>query len=182
MNIKNEEVKDWSNDRNDYIPAPNLSSGFHGLLFEYMKYYGIGKTCILTAEPLEVIPIFEERFPGVEFSVLSYFGEKGEKFKQDLNILFNYVKTFDTVFSQATLEHVCRPSIMIENLVNMCNISGHIIIHSVNPGFALHRFPIDCVRFFKDFYFDLQKYLPIKIVAFAEQGTHQFVAYERIDK
>jgi len=162
-----------------YVQAPNVSAGFHGLLFKYLEHYGIGKTCMLIAEPPEVIPVFEAHFPGVAFSTLGYAGDTAEVYEQDLNVLVEPKATFDSLLSQATLEHVCRPSIFIENLARMCNKKGIIVIHTVGPDCILHRIPIDCVRFLKDFWFDLPKYLPIELLAHTELGVHQFIAYRK---
>jgi hypothetical protein len=170
----------WEDFNHYYIPAPNVSSGFHAIELEYLRFYGIGKTCILVAEPAEVIPVFKEHFIDTDFYTTTYYGPKHDIYEWDLNILFDYGKTFDSVLSQATLEHVCRPSIMIENLVNLCTIGGTIVVHSVGPKCLEHRIPIDCVRFLRDFYYDLEKYLPIKVLAYTESGPHQFVAYRKI--
>jgi hypothetical protein len=100
-----------------YISAPNLSNGFHGILFEYInKYY----------------------------------------------------KSRDS------------PDIALENMVNVTTIGGHIIIHTQNPQMAYHKCPVDCLRFFKDWFIEMQKYLPIKLVEWNEFGPHMFCVYERV--
>lgn len=167
------------------ILAPNSSGFFHTILFEYMKYYGVGKNILLVCEPEQCCEVFREHFSkDIYIDILPDIVEKDKNnvlaFKYDLNTIFNINKTYDTVFCQAILEHVCRPSVCIENLSNMTNTDGIIIIMSHSPPFPYHRYPIDCVRFYKDFYEDLQRYLPIQLIEYEDDdaGSH-FVVYRK---
>ncbi len=171
---------DWDGFNHVYIPALNASCGFHGVLFAMLEHYGAGESALLLSEPKEVLLLFEDRFPDTTFTITSYSGDLYKNFEFDLNVFTPSEIKYDAVFSQATLEHVCRPSIAIENMAERCCIGGHIVLHSVNPQCPLHRLPLDCVRFFRDFYYDLTKYIPIKIVAYSESGPHQFVVYEKL--
>lgn len=170
----------WKQFINQHIPAPNLSQAYHRTLIEYMKHYGVGDSILLVGEPEACKSVFYNHFGNVTVDVLSYSGERGENYINDLNILTDFDKTYSTVFSQAVLEHVCRPSIYVENLSRLTKTGGHIVLMSVGPKFGYHRFPIDCVRFFKDFYEDLQRYIPIKLCEFEQDELDcQFVLYER---
>ena len=78
------------------------------------------------------------------------------------------------------LEHACRPSVVIENMVSMLEVGGVLVVHTVGPGFPYHAFPIECVRFMCDFWTDLAKYVPYELLWFQEMGTHQFAAMKGI--
>lgn len=165
---------------NEYIPAPNSSLGFHYQLFNYLDKYSFSKnTILLVSEKEDVIPVFKKFFPDLDFYNMGYEGEHGEIFT-DLNILHKVRWTYDIVFNQAVLEHVCRPSIFVENLANYTTINGHIIIHTHNPKMAEHKWPHDCVRFLKDFWFCMEDYIPAKVTDYEEMNEHVFVVYERV--
>lgn len=59
---------------------------------------------------------------------------------------------FDLIISQAMFEHLINPYKHLVDLVSKLNYNGVIIIHTVVPGFPYHRYPIDSVRFFPDFF------------------------------
>ena len=162
------------------IAAPNLSKGFWDTQFDMLDRWGIGKECCLIAENPDVIPVFKTRWPGTEFTCLGYDARDCSVYDHDMNVLFNYGKQFDSVFSQALIEHLSRPSIAIENMVNLCKPGGVVVIHTVEPGFQVHRYPVDCVRFLDDFWKDLCRYLPIELVQFNKHKFHVFAAYRRI--
>ena len=164
----------------EYISAPNSSHGFHQYLFNYIdKYRKRHDTLLLIAEPEEVIPIFLKNFDSLKVDTIDYSGKRGEEFT-DFNFIRDFDWQYDYIFCQATLEHVCRPSIFIENLANFTVTGGHIIIHTHNPHMPYHAWPIDCVRFFKDFFYDLERYLPLKVSDYREDGAHICMAYERL--
>lgn len=58
--------------------------------------------------------------------------------------------------------------------------NGHIILHTQNPQMGYHAFPVDCLRFWKDWFIEIQKYLPIKLEEWNEFGPHLFCMYERL--
>jgi len=151
------------------------------MLFEYMKYYGVGDSLLLVGEPKDCIPVFKEHFNNlIDIDIFGTSGEKGEYYEYDLNKLMSVKKKYSMVFCQAVLEHVCRPSIFVENLVNFTKDRGFITCMSVGPKFGYHAFPIDCVRFFRDFYVDLQRYLPIDLIEYEEDSIDcQFVLYQK---
>ena len=175
------DKKNFSEYFHQNIPAPNTSKAFHRILFEFMKHYGPFKSILLVGEPDGCIEVFKQHF-GEEVIVdtLSTSGKKGEYYEYDLNIPTDLTKRYDVVFSQAVLEHVCRPSVFIENLATLA--TKYVVVMSVGPAFGYHQFPIDCVRFFKDFYVALQKYLPIKLVEYEQDNIQcQFVMYKKTE-
>jgi hypothetical protein len=164
----------------EYIPAPNLSGGFHGILLAYLrKYYKPQDRLLLVAENSNTNYIFEQRLSQILVHNNEYKGNKGEEFT-DFNIDFNFEPAYNLILSQALLEHVSRPCIALKNMIDLTHVNGHIFLHTQNPQMGYHAFPIDCVRFFKDWFVDMQKYLPIELEEFDEFGPHLFAAYRRI--
>jgi len=161
-------------------PAPNLSKGFHRVLFGMIEKWAPRKDLLLIAENPQVIPSVQSHLSGLwDIDCIGYGGAKGEGFSLDLNILGNFDREYACVMSQALLEHVCRPSIAIENMLRMTEPGGVVILHTVNPGCGYHAFPIDCVRFFPDFWADLAKYLPFELLWFKEHHQNHFAAMRR---
>lgn len=163
----------------NWVVAPNLSHGFHGVLLEYIhKYYKKNSSMLMLAENKDVNYIFEREFSGIKIKNNCYSGAKGEEFI-DLNRKQDWTPKYDFVFSQALLEHVSRPCVVLENMVDSCLRGGMIIIHTQNIQMGYHAVPIDCLRFFQDWFVDMQKYLPIKMVEWNEFGPHLFCVYKK---
>ena len=163
-----------------WIEADNISQGFHGTLLDHLeKYLKPDNTVLLVAEPRNITWFMGSYFPTAKFESLEYEGLRGEDY-YDLNILREPNPIYDIVFSQALLEHVCRPSIVIENMANFTIPSGYIIMHVAGRNFEYHPYPIDCVRFFEDFFRDLERYIPIKVIEYHEITKHIFVVYQKL--
>lgn len=163
-----------------YIPANNLSKGFHGVLFAYLKqYHKANDQLLLIAENEAVLPVFNSYFPALDITCQGYGGEKGEEF-HDLNIHRAYMPQYNLVLSQALLEHICMPCVAIRNMADLLHKEGYIFIHTHNLKMGYHAFPVDCVRFHKDFFVELQKYIPIKLIEFDEWAEHIFICYQKL--
>lgn len=127
----------FSDEENDYFrtfygqytAAPNLSKGFHTILFEYIKRYGIKDAeVLLVAENPVVIPIIRREVPDLgRIDTLCYDGKVGEFYEVDLCKSGYEGSKYDIILCQAVLEHTCRPSVVIENLVNQLKSEGILI-------------------------------------------------------
>jgi len=70
---------------------------------------------------------------------------------------------FHCIVSQAMLEHLIDPYKHVKDLTGALEEGGYLILHTVIPGFPYHRFPIDCVRFFPDWFEEVSKKLKLEI-------------------
>ena len=70
---------------------------------------------------------------------------------------------FDLIISQAMLEHLIDPYKHVRDLYNSLNKNGYLILHTVLPGFQYHRYPIDCMRFFPDWFEEVGKRLNLEV-------------------
>lgn len=165
-----------------FIQAPNLSGGFHGVSFaQIKKYFKPDNHILLIAEQPKVFPTFKAHFPSATVFNIGFEGQHGEEYVLDLNKDHCFVNDFDIVFSQALLEHICNPFQAIKNMSKLCKNGGHIVIHTVNSQMPLHRYPIDCLRFFEDWFKDICNYLPIELVEYDEWGAHCFAVYKKLE-
>ena len=56
------------------------------------------------------------------------------------------------IASQAMLEHLVDPYKHMRECFGLLEPGGYLIVHSVMPGFHYHRYPIDCLRFYPDWF------------------------------
>lgn len=169
-------MRDFTPHYSRYVPAPNLSGGFHGVLLEYLRTFVPpgGKSLLLVAEPPEVVPIFEHLREWSRIDTLGYGGDRGQTFERDLNCRWDQLDgpRYDAVLCQAVLEHLCRPCVAVENLIGLLHPGGHLLLHTVMPGFPYHPFPIDCCRFFIDWFADLCRYIPATLEQYDYWDSH----------
>jgi len=71
---------------------------------------------------------------------------------------------FDLIISQAMLEHLVDPVKHFKDLVSMLRPGGHFVVHTVLPGFFYHRVPIDCFRFYPDWFEEMAKRCSLEII------------------
>ena len=88
-------------------------------------------------------------------------------------------ENFDLVVSQAILEHLLNPYKHVEDLSNLLQANGHLILHTVMPGFPYHRHPIDSVRFFPDWFEEIAQRMNMKTVRKRISDTHIFYMYQK---
>lgn len=161
-----------------------LGAGFHGVLIDYIEQYKPknAKKVAIIAESDEVADELKKAFPWATevVNIVDYKDKKtGSDFDIDLNIKHNFKAKYDVVLSQALLEHVSNPFMAVENFADLLKKDGVLVLHTHNYKMPYHECPIDCVRYFKDWFVDLQKYLPIKLVDFLEADVHMFCAYRK---
>jgi hypothetical protein len=70
---------------------------------------------------------------------------------------------FPCILSQAMLEHLIDPYKHVKDLTGALEEGGYLILHTVIPGFPYHRYPVDCVRFFPDWFEEVSKKLKLEI-------------------
>ena len=84
---------------------------------------------------------------------------------------------FKLVVSQAILEHLINPYKHMEDLSQMLDKGGYLIVHSVMPGYFYHRWPVDCQRFYPDWFEEMAKRLNLRIVSKHLYKGHIFYMY-----
>lgn len=79
------------------------------------------------------------------------------------------------IVSHAMIEHITDPYSHVRNCYEKLNPGGHLIIHTVMPGFVYHRFPIDCLRFHPDWFEAVGTRLGARIAERALDGEGQII-------
>jgi SAM-dependent methyltransferase len=88
-------------------------------------------------------------------------------------------RCYDWVICQAVLEHVYAPFLAVQNMSLCLKAGGRLFLHTVGPAMKEHRHPTDCVRFFRDFFVEIENKLPVKIVDLLVTRYHINAFYER---
>lgn len=70
---------------------------------------------------------------------------------------------FDFIISQAMLEHLLNPYKHVVDLSQMLNLGGKLVLHTHVPGFNYHRYPLDCVRFYPDWFEAIAERLDLSV-------------------
>jgi len=88
----------------------------------------------------------------------------------EMDISWNYeepppalIPPVDLIASHAMIEHLINPYRHLVDCYGLLNSGGHMIFHTVLPGFQYHRYPVDCLRFFPDWFEEMAKRLGAKV-------------------
>lgn len=101
----------------------------------------------------------------------------GDKFDYDWNFEENIPdnllkKSFDLIISQAMIEHLIDPYKHLKDLISLLNKGGYLVVHTEMPGYNYHRYPIDTIRFFPDWFEEIAKRFSLKIVRKFRRDFH----------
>lgn len=70
---------------------------------------------------------------------------------------------FDCIVSQSMLEHLIDPYRHVRDCVGLLRPGGWLIIHTMMPGFIYHRYPVDCLRFYPDWFEEVAQRLGLEV-------------------
>jgi len=172
-----------------FFPVKNLSRGYHGLLKQWLDNRAInGKNCLLISENDVSKRQFEDNYSDIEFKTLDHYPEMNENIDLKYNLCeyWNHddietIGKFDIILCQATLEHLYDPYTAIKNLKNVLNVSGALMLHTHVPGMKYHPYPRDYVRFYPDWFLDIEKFMgKIKLTELVVVDVHIFAEYVKI--
>jgi SAM-dependent methyltransferase len=86
----------------------------------------------------------------------------------------------DLIISHAIFEHLLNPYKHLSELARLVETQGVLIIHTVMPGFRYHRYPVDTLRFYPDWFEEMADRLQLKIVNKRIKEDHIFYMYQKI--
>lgn len=139
------------------------------------------KNVLLDGDSKETVEQFRKRFNFDSSKILTV--GIGNDFDYDWNFENdppeNLPNNFDLIVSQAMLEHLLNPYKHFSDLVNSLNKGGLIIIHSVMPGYTYHRYPIDAMRFYPDWFEASAERLKLKVVRKIRRDFHLIYLFKK---
>jgi hypothetical protein len=71
---------------------------------------------------------------------------------------------YDVVVSQAVLEHLIDPYKHVVDLVGLTKSGGYLLFQTIMPGSGYHRAPVDCLRFYPDWFEEVAERLNLKVI------------------
>ncbi len=179
-----------------HFKAPNLSNGFHGILTQYWEYYSkqnFGNNeinVLLVSENKNVKNIFKSIYPNWNIDIIDLYPElqienDNSIIKGDICSFKNPLETnkYHIIIAQAILEHVYNPFQAMYNFSNSLTTNGILVVHTHPPGFGYHRYPCDYIRFMKDWWYDIGKYIDnLELLElFQKNNIHVFSCYQKIN-
>lgn len=87
------------------------------------------------------------------------------------------IPTVDLIASQAIIEHLVDPVKHLKDCYGVLKPGGHMIFSTVIPGFQYHRYPIDCLRFFPDWFEEVARLLEAEVVLRSVSKTTALIVY-----
>lgn len=167
-------------------PLPNLSTGYHGLFFEWIKYYA-GKfkepKILLVSEGELVKDQLKSEFPNWKIQTLDLFWDLQSKpdiegdICQPRSLMSN---VYDLIIDHSILEHVYDPFGAMRNMTNALSKDGYLLSGTHPPGFRYHQFPRDYIRFVIDWWYDLPQQLPLELYEFFQESQqYVFSCYKK---
>lgn len=87
----------------------------------------------------------------------------------DMDVQWNFeeeppaVGPFDCIVSQSMLEHLIDPYKHVRDCVALLRPGGWLVVHTMMPGFNYHRYPVDCFRFYPDWFEEVAKRLGLEV-------------------
>jgi hypothetical protein len=174
--------------------APNLSKGFHGILKQYWDYYtklyfnSEKINVLLVSENINVKKQLEDLYPNWDIDIIDLYPElqsdDGNIIIGDICLLNNPIpeNKYNLIISQAILEHVYNPFQAMVNFSKGLKQNGLLVIHTHPPGFGYHRYPSDYIRFMKDWWYDIEKYIDeLELLElYQKNNNHVFSCYRKI--
>ena len=91
----------------------------------------------------------------------------------------NVLHDFDLIVSQAMFEHLIDPYKHFEDLSKLLKPGGYLVIHSHLPEYTYHRYPIDAVRFFPDWFEFSAKKLGLTVKRKFLRNFHIFYSFQK---
>lgn len=129
---------------------PSESGYYHGEIIRWIQE--------LSSVPKRTLFAGEAKPAAAALEKVMELGEVTTAGVLDVDVPWNFeqkppeIGTFDLIVSQAILEHLLDPYQHMLSLEGLLAAGGHLLVHTVTPGFDYHRYPIDAYRFFPDFF------------------------------
>ena len=160
------------------VETPNESKFYHGQIMHWVRHLA-PVTILLAGEERDVAPIIGNE---VGASLVETAGLHGADYLWDFNLIPPdrlAQQRYDIVITQAIFEHILNPYGLLSFLSLLARPGGHVIIHTHLPGFPYHKHPIDCLRYFSDWFEAVAPHRNLEVVEIVADSAHLFINYMR---
>ncbi len=161
------------------VETPNESKFYHGEIMRWLRHLAPA-TILLAGEKREVAPIIANE---VGASLVETAGLVEADHIWDFNLGVPSIiraRHYDVVVTQAILEHIVNPYGFVSKLAHLTEPGGHLIIHTHTPGFPYHRFPVDCLRYFPDWFEEVARHFDLDVIDITTQAAHLFAVFRKV--
>ena len=173
-NQHKKEMEKWENvygefDKTDYEEfvlqnLPNEATFYFGEIIKWTQdITPRPKRTLLAGEDKKVVKYLQPKLK-VEIRNIYTAGLLDVDFKWNFEESHPLMGQFDLIISQAMLEHLLNPYKHVCELASLLAPNGYLIIHTVCPGHPYHRYPIDVLRFYPDWFEEMAKRLNLNII------------------
>ncbi len=153
-------LKEWEKIFGPFDQQSYTRYTFHDLPSESAYYHGeiIRWVQTLDTRPKHTLLAGEARQAATELAQIMDLGNITTCGVLDVDIPWNFenpapaMGPYNLIISQAILEHLLAPYQHMQALASLIAPGGHLLVHTVTPGFVYHRYPIDAYRFYPDFF------------------------------
>ena len=130
----------------------NESKQIAGIVVRTVQAISPVQSMLLAGEAASAKPVYAS-FAGIAPGAITTAGLHADSdhqwnFEQSPPSLGRY----QCIVSYAVLEHLIDPYRHVRDLAGLLESGGHLVVFTVSPGFPYHRHPIDCQRFFPDWF------------------------------
>lgn len=141
------------------------SGKIHGsIVFFLEKYQHEYNSLLLAGEGEEVKPVYEKLLKLKSEQIDTAGVMENMDYYWDFEDSIPMNKSYSCIISQSMIEHLIDPFKHIKDLSTLLEPEGVLILHTVMPGFDYHRYPIDCFRFYPDWFEEVSKRFELKIL------------------
>jgi len=176
------------------FPVHNFSLGYQGLTVQWWrKYIPKNAKVLMTSEENKIKDQIHEKFPKWDITTTDMYVNLHELVRKKLNKSDTDIEAdiceqgsipgkYDAVTSQAMLEHIYDPFGAMKNMASVLKKDGILQTHTAGVQQAYHRAPVDCFRFMRDWWTELQKHLDLELLEYIGYKNHQIFALYRKTK
>lgn len=170
-------------------PLPNLSGGWHGLIYQWISIYSKKFTnpkVLLVSESVDVKKQLQEDFLNWKIETTDLYWDLQSK----PDIIADICKPdslpknkYNLVINSAMLEHVYDPFIAMKNMFSSID-TGFLISTTHPPHFGYHQHPRDYMRFVIDWWYDMPKNINdnIELIELYQlDQDYVFTCYEKLN-
>lgn len=84
---------------------------------------------------------------------------------------------FSLIISQSIIEHLINPYKHLSDLTSFLEKNGYLVVQTVLPGFGYHRFPVDTMRFYPDWFEEIAKRRCLNLKVVKKYITNNIIFY-----
>ena len=187
QNPETELIQKWAVIYGPFDNEEYTQYTFHNLPSESAHYHCIiiHLAQMITPAPMRTLLAGEAKQAAKELVSIMDLGETITAGVLDVDIPWNFEKQapqmgkFNLIISQAILEHLLDPYQHMLALHSLLEDGGHLLLHTVTPGFVYHRYPIDSCRFYPDFFETFAQRNCLKVCKRRVHDNHIFYLFQK---